>query len=87
MLSVLSLFPLYWTVITSFKEKGHIFVFPPEWLPNPVTLDGYNNLFTQIPFFVQPDEHIDCMFGGSGWPAIVQFDGGVCICTAKIPRT
>lgn len=49
-LALISLFPLYWTVITSLKEKGHIFIFPPEWLPAPATLDGYKNLFTQIPF-------------------------------------
>lgn len=47
--ALLSLFPLFWMISTSLKEKGHIFVFPPEWFPNPVTLHGYQNLLNQIP--------------------------------------
>jgi multiple sugar transport system permease protein len=50
LVAIMSLFPLYWAVATSFKQKGHIFVIPPEWIPNPVSLDGYRLLFTQIPF-------------------------------------
>ena len=49
LVAIMSLFPLYWTVATSFKEKGHIFVSPPEWIPSPVSLEGYRNLLTQIP--------------------------------------
>lgn len=48
--AVISLFPLYWTVATSLKEKGHIFVIPPEWIPNPISFEGYQLLFTQLPF-------------------------------------
>jgi ABC-type glycerol-3-phosphate transport system permease component len=51
LMGLLSLFPLYWAAATSLKEKGHIFVIPPEWIPNPISLQGYQNLFTQIPFF------------------------------------
>lgn len=51
LIAIISLFPLYWTVATSFKTKGHIFVIPPEWIPNPVSLEGYRLLFTQMPFW------------------------------------
>ncbi|HEY65376.1 MAG TPA: carbohydrate ABC transporter permease [Caldilineae bacterium] len=47
------LFPYFWMVSTSFKLKGHVFAFPPEWIPNPATLDAYRRLFTYIPFFRQ----------------------------------
>lgn len=51
LIAVLSLFPLYWTVATSLKQKGHIFIIPPEWIPNPISIEGYFNLFRLIPFW------------------------------------
>jgi multiple sugar transport system permease protein len=51
LVAIVSLFPLYWTIATSLKTKGHIFVIPPEWIPNPASLEGYRLLFTQMPFW------------------------------------
>jgi multiple sugar transport system permease protein len=42
--------PFYWTVATSLKPSGDIFASPPKWIPNPLTLDNYRDVFTLLPF-------------------------------------
>ena len=47
--AVLLLFfaPIYWVAITSFKDPGDMFVYPPQWyIPNP-TLDHYKKVLFQ----------------------------------------
>jgi ABC-type glycerol-3-phosphate transport system permease component len=38
---LVTIFPIYWGIATSLKTKETIDAFPPEWLPNPVTLENY----------------------------------------------
>lgn len=52
-LGLTCIFPLLWMLSTSFKERGLVFVYPPQWVPRPVTVEGYVKLFTYIPFFRQ----------------------------------
>ena len=35
------LFPLFWSVMTSFKPPYQWFTWPPTWIPNPFTLNNY----------------------------------------------
>lgn len=35
------LVPFFWMVTTSFKEPAGIFKMPPEWIPDPFTLENY----------------------------------------------
>lgn len=35
------LFPLFWSVMTSFKPPYEWFTWPPTWIPNPFTLNNY----------------------------------------------
>ena len=35
------LFPLFWSVTTSFKPPYQWFTWPPTWIPNPFTLNNY----------------------------------------------
>lgn len=49
-LSILFLFPFLWTLSTSFKTEGQLFVLPPQLIPHPFTLVSYVNLFRQFPF-------------------------------------
>ena len=44
------LVPLVWLVSTSFKEKGHEFIFPPQWIPDPVKWENYPTALTILPF-------------------------------------
>lgn len=42
--------PFYWTVSTSFKPSGDVFASPPKWIPDPLILDNYRDVFTLLPF-------------------------------------
>ena len=48
--SVLMLFPLVWLVRSSVMDLAQIFVFPPEWIPNPWQWQNYPEALTTIPF-------------------------------------
>lgn len=42
--------PLFWIVITSFKERPDIFTKPAIYWPNPAITDNYRTVVTDIPF-------------------------------------
>lgn len=46
--------PVAWILSTSLKPEADTIQFPPEWLPSPVTFDGYAGLLTStnVRFFV-----------------------------------
>ena len=48
--SVIMLFPMYWLFTTSFKTPMNVAKYPPQWWPNPWTLDNYRELFFKRPF-------------------------------------
>ena len=45
LLAVLFLFPFAWMVSTSFKEPREALVWPPQWIPDPITFENYARLF------------------------------------------
>jgi multiple sugar transport system permease protein len=47
---VITLFPLYWILITSFKDPGTIAAFPLRYLPSPWSLANYASLFQNSSF-------------------------------------
>ncbi|MGI6879038.1 carbohydrate ABC transporter permease [Microbacterium sp. gxy059] len=49
---VLTLFPLYWIAVTSFKSPGSINRFPLEYWPTEPSLDNYRGLFETSNFGV-----------------------------------
>lgn len=49
--AVLSLFPLYWLVTSSFKYSSDVVKMPPDWFPTSFTLDNYVDLFNNQPAF------------------------------------
>jgi multiple sugar transport system permease protein len=48
--SVVMLFPIFWLVTTSLKNKAQIFKFPPQWIPDPVRWQNYPNAWRAQPF-------------------------------------
>ncbi|MBV7411147.1 carbohydrate ABC transporter permease [Dermabacteraceae bacterium TAE3-ERU27] len=42
--------PLLWILVASLKTKPDIYTIPVTWVPDPVTLDNYNELFERVPF-------------------------------------
>ena len=45
-----TVFPLYWIVITSLKRPGDIFRFPIAYWPSPLSLENYTELFSTAQF-------------------------------------
>jgi multiple sugar transport system permease protein len=48
--ALLMTLPFLWMVSTSLKETAQIWVFPPQWLPNPVRWQNYTEALTILPF-------------------------------------
>jgi len=49
---VVQLIPFFWMISTSFKPRGTEFLWPPQWIPNPVVLANYPTALTLLPFFI-----------------------------------
>jgi len=47
---IVTLLPFIWMLSTSFKTKGGIFTFPPEWIPKEPTFGNYQELFKGVNF-------------------------------------
>lgn len=45
------LFPIYWVVVTAFKTNMESYQYPPTFIPDAPTLEGFINLFTNYPEF------------------------------------
>jgi multiple sugar transport system permease protein len=48
--AVLMTLPFVWMVSTSFKVESQVWVFPPEWIPNPFRWQNYTEALTLLPF-------------------------------------
>jgi len=48
--SVLMVVPFFWTLSTAFKESADVFASPPRLIPDPATLDNFQDVFTLLPF-------------------------------------
>ena len=51
-LFVLTAFPFFWMISTSFKPLREIFVYPPYFLPKELTLANFERLFEQTRFLI-----------------------------------
>lgn len=48
--SLIMLVPLLWLLSSSFKDTARIFIYPPQWIPDPWRAENYSKVFEQIPF-------------------------------------
>lgn len=48
--AVMMTLPFIWMVSTSFKVQSQVWVFPPEWIPNPFRWENYTEALTLLPF-------------------------------------
>ena len=48
--SFFMLAPLAWMLSTSLKEPGDIFIYPPQWIPQPVRWQNYVETVSVMPF-------------------------------------
>jgi multiple sugar transport system permease protein len=50
LLTVVMGLPFLWMLSSSFKDQGYIFLYPPQWIPNPVRWQNYLDLLDEMPF-------------------------------------
>jgi multiple sugar transport system permease protein len=50
MACVVALGPVAWGVLTALKPAAQIATFPPQWLPNPITFENFQQVWTQSSF-------------------------------------
>ena len=48
--SIIMMMPFVWLVVSSFKLEEKIFLFPPEWIPNPFRWQNYPEALLYKPF-------------------------------------
>jgi multiple sugar transport system permease protein len=48
--SIIMLLPFIWMLSTSLKTPNAVFVYPPEWMPNPVRWQNYADVVRVMPF-------------------------------------
>jgi multiple sugar transport system permease protein len=53
--ALVMIIPFVWLVSTSLKEQRQIFLYPPQWIPDPIRWQNYPESLTVLPFarFVQ----------------------------------
>lgn len=48
--ALVMIIPMLWSLSSSLKPYYKVFMLPPEWIPNPVTLENYAKLLSLAPF-------------------------------------
>ena len=48
--SILIMIPVFWMVSSALKPNNQIFLFPPQWIPNPIQWDNFVTAMTSLPF-------------------------------------
>jgi len=51
-LSAVFLIPLFWMISTALKTRAQTWLFPPEWIPNPLIWENFPEVFTVVPFWL-----------------------------------
>lgn len=51
-LTIMFLFPLFWMLTTALKANYQVFLWPPQWIPNPIQWQNFGDALSnpQIPF-------------------------------------
>ncbi|WP_170875341.1 carbohydrate ABC transporter permease [Virgibacillus pantothenticus] len=51
LVAITMLLPFFWMVSTSLKTSNNVFTIPPQWIPNPIEVGNYADVFKAVPFF------------------------------------
>ncbi len=49
--AIVSLFPIYWMVVTALKPPTTVMSLPPEWIPQSISLNNFREAFANNPIF------------------------------------
>jgi multiple sugar transport system permease protein/sn-glycerol 3-phosphate transport system permease protein len=42
--------PFYWMISTSLKAQGNLYLYPPQWIPNPIVWSNFREVWEAVPF-------------------------------------
>jgi multiple sugar transport system permease protein len=62
LVAIAILLPFFWMLSTSFKEEKGLFVIPPQWLPNPITLANFQKILEKTPQTDLPRAFLNSFF-------------------------
>jgi len=48
--AIVIMIPFYWMIATSLKAQGNIYLYPPQWIPNPVQWSNFQEVWDAVPF-------------------------------------
>jgi len=48
--AIFMVLPFVWMLLTSFKDRSEVFTYSIQWLPSRINLDGYREVWSEIPF-------------------------------------
>jgi len=48
--SIVVMIPVFWMVTSALKPNHQIFIFPPQWIPDPIQWDNFAKAMTTLPF-------------------------------------
>jgi ABC-type glycerol-3-phosphate transport system permease component len=48
---IISIFPIFWMILSSIKTEDEIYKDPPTWIPEKITLKHYEDLFKRFDFY------------------------------------
>jgi multiple sugar transport system permease protein len=49
--AVVIMVPFYWMISTSLKAQGNLYLYPPQWIPNPARWNNFKEVWDTVPFF------------------------------------
>jgi multiple sugar transport system permease protein/sn-glycerol 3-phosphate transport system permease protein len=42
--------PFYWMISTSLKAQGNLYLYPPQWIPDPIVWSNFQEVWDAVPF-------------------------------------
>ena len=48
--AIVIMIPFYWMIATALKAQGNLYLYPPQWIPNPVVWANFKEVWDAVPF-------------------------------------
>ena len=48
--AVIIMVPFFWMISTSLKAQGNLYLYPPQWIPNPIQWSNFREVWDAVPF-------------------------------------
>jgi multiple sugar transport system permease protein/sn-glycerol 3-phosphate transport system permease protein len=48
--AIVIMIPFFWMISTALKAQGNLYLYPPQWIPNPVVWANFREVWDTVPF-------------------------------------